>query len=142
MAICSLGAGYPVAPKSCKYDAFKVRQAGKVQAVLSGAKYLDASPYGQRDGEAGLPNWSIHIVGTDGTDVHVTTDANGEWSYTTKEHNASTGTTQYTVSEELKTGWAQTGNTVDQSVAAGGASVSLASFTYTVTLPNDAVSAV
>jgi hypothetical protein len=42
----------------------------------------------------------------------------------------------------LKTGWAQTGNTVDQSVSAGGASVGLASFTYTVTVPNDAVSAV
>src|SRR5829696_4298649 len=37
MAICSLGSGYPVAPRSCKYDAFKVKSgAGKVQAVLSG----------------------------------------------------------------------------------------------------------
>jgi hypothetical protein len=49
VAICSLGAGYPVVPKSCKYDAFKVRSAAKVQAVLSGAKYLDANHNGQRD---------------------------------------------------------------------------------------------
>jgi hypothetical protein len=143
MAICSLGTGYPVAPRSCKYDAFKVRQAAKVQAVLSGAKYLDANHNGQRDsGETGLANWSIHLVGTDGTNENVTTDANGDWSITTKEHNASAGTTQYTVSEVQKPGWAQTGNTVDQSVSAGGASVGLASFTYTVTVPNDAISAV
>jgi hypothetical protein len=142
MAICSLGAGYPVVPKSCEYDAFKVRSAVKVQAVLSGAKYLDANHNGQRDsGEVGLAGWTIHIVGTDGTNDTVTTDASGDWSYTTKEHNASPGTTDYTVSEELKSGWAQTGNTVDQSVTAGGSSVALAGFKYTLTVPNDAISA-
>jgi hypothetical protein len=142
MAICSLGAGYPVVPKSCKYDAFKVRSAAKVQAVLSGAKYLDANHNGQRDsGEVGLAGWTIHIVGTDGINDTATTDANGDWTYTTKEHNASSGTTQYTVSEEQKSGWAQTGNTVDQSVTAGGSTVTLAGFKYSVTVPNDAVSA-
>jgi hypothetical protein len=143
MAICSLGAGYPVAPRSCKYDAFKVRQgAGKVQTVLSGRKYLDSNLNGQHDtGEAGLAGWVIHITGSDGTAVDVVTDASGDWSWTSKEHSPTTGTTSYTVSEELKTGWMQTGNTVDQSVAAGGATVSLASFEYTVVVPNNAVSA-
>lgn len=38
--------------------------------------------------------------------------------------------------------WLQTGNTVDQSVATGGATVSLSNFAYTVALPNDRVSTV
>ena len=143
MAICSLGSGYPVVPSSCKYDAFKVKTgAGKVQSVLSGAKYLDLNKNGQRDaGETGLASWTIHITGTDGTDTTVLTDANGDWSYTTGAHNPSSGTTTYTVVEVQKAGYAQTGNSVDQSLSAGGASASLANFTYTVTVPNDAVSA-
>jgi len=144
MAICSLADGYPVVPSSCKYDAFKVKTgAGKVQSVLSGTKYLDANTNGRRDaGEVGLANWTIHITGSDGTDTTVTTDANGDWSYTSGAHNPTAGTTTYSVEEVLKSGYAETGNTVDQSLSAGGASVSLASFDYTVTVPNDAVSAV
>jgi hypothetical protein len=38
--------------------------------------------------------------------------------------------------------WLQTGNTVDQSVATGGATVSLNNFVYTVALPNDRMSTV
>jgi hypothetical protein len=144
MAICSLANGYPVVPSACKYDAFKVKTgAGKVQSVLSGAKYLDMNKNGQRDaGEQGLANWSIHITGSDGTDNTIFTDANGDWSYTTGAHNSSSGTTTYSIEEIQQSGFAQTGNTVDQSIAAGGASVGLASFIYTVTVPNDAVSAV
>jgi len=143
MAICSLDAGYPVAPKSCKYDAFKVKSgAGKVQAVLSGKKYLDANKNGQFDPtESGLSNWSITLTGTDGTNTTLTTDNQGDWSYTVPAHSPSSGTTTYTVKEVQQVGWTQTGNTVDQSVAAGGASVALAAFTYTVTVPNDAVAA-
>jgi hypothetical protein len=33
MAICSLANGYPVKPSSCKYDAFKVREAGNQNAA-------------------------------------------------------------------------------------------------------------
>ena len=144
MAICSLGSGYPVAPRSCKYDAFKVQKtAPKVEAMLSGRKYLDANTNGQLDaGEVGLRNWTITITGTDGTNTSVKTDANGDWSYTTQSHAPAAGTTTYTIKEVQQAGFVQTGNTVDQSIAAGGASASLASFTYSVTVPNGAVSAV
>lgn len=144
MAICSLGAGYPVVPRECKYDAFKVRQgAGKVQAVLSGTKYLDGNKNGQLDaGENGLKDWTITITGTDGTNTSVTTNGSGDWSYTVPAHAPAAGSTTYTIKEVQQAGWAQTGNTVDQSIAAGGATVALAAFTYTVTVPNDAVAAV
>ena len=93
MAICSLGAGYPVAPRSCKYDAFKVKAgAGKVQAVLSGKKYFDANQNGQFDaGEDGLANWSITLTGTDGTNTTLTTDNQGDWSYTVPAHSPAAG---------------------------------------------------
>jgi SdrD B-like domain len=144
LAICSLESGYPVAPRSCKYDAFKVQKgAAKVQSVLSGVKYLDLNKNGQHDaGEPGLAGWTIRILGTDGTNTSVTTDGSGNWSYTTTAHAPSAGTTTYTVSEVQQSGFTQTGNAVDQSVAAGGATVSLANFVYTVTVPNDAISAV
>jgi hypothetical protein len=143
MAICSLGSGYPVPPWSCKYDAFKVKSgAGKVQAVLSGTKYLDANKNGQLDaGENGLKDWTITITGTDGTNVSLTTNGSGDWSYTVPAHSPSAGSTTYTVKEVQQAGWTQTGNTVDQSIAAGGATIALAAFTYTVTVPNDAVAA-
>ena len=144
MAICSLGEGYPVDPRDCKYDAFKVKNGvAKIQRVLSGTKYLDENKNGQRDsGEPGLKDWTVNIVCTDGTNVSVLTNGAGDWSYTTGAISPAPGTTVCTVSEVQQSGWAQTGNTVDQSIAAGGASVSLASFVYTVTMPNDAVSAV
>lgn len=144
MAICSLGAGYPVEPRDCKYDAFKVKQGvPRIQRVLSGTKYLDENKNGQRDaGEPGLKDWSVTISGTDGTNVSVTTNGAGDWSYTTGTMTPSPGTTTYTVSEVQQSGWVQTGNTVDQSTAMGGASVALVAFTYTVTMPNDAISAV
>jgi hypothetical protein len=144
MAICSLGTGYPVAPRSCKYDAFKVQKGvGKVQSVLSGRKYLDGNQNGKLDaGEPGLKDWTITIAGSDGTSATVKTDANGDWSYTTAAHAPASGAVTYTVKEVQQAGFTQTGNTVDQSTAAGGATVALAAFTYTVTVPNDAVSAV
>lgn len=144
MAICSLGEGYPVDPRDCKYDAFKVKKGvAKIQRVLSGTKYLDENTNGQRDaGEPGLKDWVVTIVGTDGTNASVTTNGAGDWSYTTTTVSPSPGTTMYTIKEVQQAGWTQTGNTIDQSMSAGGASVSLASFVYTVTAPNNTVSAV
>jgi hypothetical protein len=144
MAICSLGAGYPVVPRSCKYDAFKVQSGkGKVQAVLSGMKYLDSNTSGRFDGgEAGLSGWTIHISGTDGTNVDVLTDGAGLWSYTVPAHFPSAGTTTYTINEKQQGGWTQTGNTFNDAITAGGATAALANFVYTVKVPNDAVSAV
>jgi len=143
MAICSLGSGYPVEPRSCKYDAFKVKNGvGKVQAELGGTKYLDANKNGKLDsGETGLKDWVISITGTDGTNTTVKTNGQGDWSYTIPAHAPAAGTTTYTVKEVQQAGYLQTGNTVNQSIVAGGASASLASFTYTVVIPNDAVAA-
>jgi len=140
MAICSLGEGYPVDPRDCKYDAFKVKKGvARVQAFLSGKKYNDYNMNGQLDaGEAGLAGWQITISCTDGTTATVVTDANGEWSFSTPLHSPTTGTTTCTVTEVQQPDWLQTGNTVDQSTVTGGASVSLSNFVYTVTLPNDA----
>jgi len=144
MAICSLDRGYPVEPRDCKYDAFKVQKGlGKVQSVLSGRKYLDGNQNGQLDaGEPGLKDWTITITGTDGTNATLKTDGNGDWAYTTSSHTPAAGTTVYTIQEVQQAGFTQTGNTVDQSMAAGGATVGLSAFTYTVAVPNDAVSAV
>jgi hypothetical protein len=145
MAICYLGNGYPVAPRDCKYDAFKVQKTGKaqVQHVLSGMKYLDANQNGLLDpGEAGLASWTIQVSCSDGSSGSVTTDASGSFSFTTTAHFASSGTTTCTLSEVQQSGYTQTGNVADQSNATGGASVSLANFVYTVTLPNDAVTTV
>jgi hypothetical protein len=144
MAICSLGAGYPVDPRDCKYDAFKVKQGvPRVQRVLSGTKYLDENKNGRRDtGEPGLKDWTVKISGTDGTNVSVTTNGSGDWSYTTGTSTPAAGTTTYTVNEVQQAGWVQTGNTVNQSISMGGATVALAAFTYTVTMPNNAISAV
>lgn len=143
MAICSLGSGYPVAPRSCKYDAFKVRQgAARVQWVLSGRKYLDGNQSGALDaGEPGLKDWTISLSCTDGTNVSVKTDANGDWSYTSPALAPAAGTTTCTVKEVQQAGYTQSGNTVDQSVTAGGATVALNAFVYTVTVPNNAVAA-
>ena len=74
MAICSLARGYPVNPRDCKYDAFKVKEAevARVQAHLSGMKYEDRNRNGKFDnpGEPGLPEWAIVIscegLGSDG----------------------------------------------------------------------------
>lgn len=143
LAICSLAEGYPVDPRDCKYDAFKVRKgAAKVQAFLSGKKYEDAHTLGQFEGENGLAGWQIRIQCTDGTSATVTTDANGNWAFATPLHFPTTGTTTCTVSEVQQPDWVQTGNTVDQSIATGGATVSLSNFVYTVVLPNDRVSTV
>ena len=142
MAICSLGEGYPVDPRDCKYDAFKV-QNGKVQvqAHLSGKKYEDHDMDGVFTGENGLAGWEIRIT-CNGTTVSVFTDANGNWSYSTPLASPTTGTMTCTVAEVQQPDWLQTGNTSDQSTASGGASVSLSNFVYTLTLPKDAPSTV
>lgn len=150
MAICSLAGGYPVTPSDCKYDAFKVKAEtpAKVTAMFSGEKYLDSDGNGVLDnGESGLSGWTISITcvgcGHGGKDVTTTTttDANGEWSFET-DFAPSAGTTTYIIKEVLQAGWVQTGNTVNVSVPAGGATSSLSSFVYTVTIPNNAVSTV
>src|SRR5437867_7305881 len=139
LGICELSsADAAVNPRDCKYDAFKVQTPEApvtVQAVLGGTKYLDANMNGQMDpGEAGLPDWTITI--SDGTTTSTaSTDSAGEWSFTTPTIAEGTAET-FTVSEVQQSGYAQTGNTVDQSSATGGVTVALSNKIYTLTLPN------
>lgn len=148
LAICSLSSGYPVDPRSCKYDAFKVTTSTQVTAVLSGEKYLDANRNGQLDsGETGIANWTISVTcvgcGQGGSDVTTTTttDSLGNWSFSSS-FASSASTTTYVIKEVQQTGWTETGNTVDQAVATGTATQALSNFVYTVTVPNNASSVV
>jgi len=88
MAICSLEDGYPVEPRDCKYDAFKVKK-GKmpISFRLEGYKfedmYCDGGCEDEIPADPGLPGWKIIIDGTgpDGLPFHaeVFTDASGYW---------------------------------------------------------------
>jgi hypothetical protein len=146
-----------VSPNNCKYDAFKVLAEtpppNQVASCFSGTKYRDDNKNGQLDGtEVGLQGWVITLdPGTPGNtadDLTATTDADGNWSVCEPAHDPGSAgsTTTYTVSETLQAGWRQTGNTVDQTIALGGASVTLSypgtptpPYTYAVTVPNDAI---
>jgi hypothetical protein len=144
MAICSLGTGYPVNPRDCKYDAFKVKEGvANVNAHLSGRKYDDSLPTnGQLDpGEAGLEGWQINISCSDGTGGSTQTGIDGTWSFATTLHPPEAGTTDCEVSEVQKAGYVQSGNAVDQSTSSGGATVQLTNeMTYVVTIPRNAAS--
>ena len=92
----------------CKYDAFKVKSgAGKVQAVLSGTKYFDASN-GQLDANKnGLKNSTITITGTDGTTRRSRPTAQVHSSFTVPARSPAAGTTTYTVKEVQQADWSQ-----------------------------------
>jgi hypothetical protein len=137
LAICSLEDGYPVVPRACKYDAFKVQKGkARFQFFLSGYKYRDDIINGQWDeveGEPGLEGWEITISGADpfGEVINetVTTDTDGYWewesplySYRNKDNPSDIS---LTVCEALQDHWRQTGNTVDQSIVAGDVTVTL-----------------
>jgi FG-GAP repeat len=87
-------------------------------ARISGSVYYDANTNGQRDqGETGISGWQVVRNGTDA----VTTDGQGAFSYILpyiEQDNV--------ISQLPGLGpWLQTGNLVDQSSVAGGASVTL-----------------
>lgn len=117
MAICSLEGGYPVEPRDCKYDAFKVKK-GKLDYsfYLHGMKFEDMLANGVKDTtDPGLPSWKITITGfgPDGQPIAATvyTDANGFWEYQSAPYSF-TGSQQpanvsLTVCEELQAGWTQ-----------------------------------
>ncbi len=94
---------------------------------VSGSKYLDANTNGQRDAaETGIGGWLINVAGD--ASQQITTNSSGGFSIALPP-----GT--YTFTEVQATNFTQTGNTVDQSFASGGATVNLANFVYTVTIP-------
>jgi hypothetical protein len=109
-----------------------------VRGNLSGRKYQDTNRNGRLDaGEPGLAGWQIRIQGG-AINTVVTTDPNGNWSFTTPAAQPQAGTTSYSVCEVGQTGWQQTGNTTNQSTASTGATATLASFCYQVTVPRGA----
>jgi hypothetical protein len=129
LAICLVGA---TSPKECKYDAFKVKEGEEEVTpfgTISGLKYYDVNHNGQFDaGESPLPGWAIDWTDTvSGTEI---TDPSGLFEVKNLIEDT------YTFTEELgPAGWIQTGNTVDQSTATAGSTVTLnGDKTYTVEL--------
>jgi hypothetical protein len=121
MAICYLGAdgsNYPVAPRDCKYDAFKVKE-GRVtyEFMLEGIKFedKDADGEGFETGDPLLPGWTITIKGTgfagEAIDVTVTTGADGSWMYSSPQYSFGPKDdvfdAELTVCEEVQSGWYQ-----------------------------------
>lgn len=122
LAICSLGqdgSQYPVNPRDCKYDAFKVKK-GKLpyQFMLSGIKFEDTYADGEKDSAAedpGLTGWSICIKGSgpDGNpiDTCVVTGNDGYWEWLSPNYSFASGIqpgpVHLTVCEELQDGWNQ-----------------------------------
>jgi len=117
LAICSLDEGYPVDPRDCKYDAFKVRE-GKIDYsfYLSGMKFSDLDAEGDKDdGEPGLAGWTITIDGTgpDGLPIYeeVVTGPDGFWDWQSPTYtfngNNQPQDVNLTVCEVLQSGWTQ-----------------------------------
>jgi hypothetical protein len=116
LAICSLKEGYPVDPRDCKYDAFKVKEGPATASfLLWGIKFEDLYANGVKDAtDPGLSGWDIHITGTgflgEPIDETVTTGANGFWSFQ-KDYTYTKSTllvsADLTICEVLKTGWTQ-----------------------------------
>jgi hypothetical protein len=119
MAICYIGEDgteYPVEPRDCKYDAFKVKE-GKVtyDFMLEGYKFHDLNADGLWGGEPGLPGWTITIDGTGfmGEEIHTTVETGeaGYWFYQSQEYTF-TGQNgavpaQLTICEVLQPEWVQ-----------------------------------
>ena len=118
MAICSLEDGYPVDPRDCKYDAFKVKKVTKLEVsfMLSGIKFLDVNGDSGKVGDPGLAGWTITIKGTapDGSAINtsVVTGANGYWEWFSPVYvftgNAKPQNVTLEVCEVLQGGWTQT----------------------------------
>ena len=122
MAICYIGedgSEYPVEPRDCKYDAFKVKK-GKLpyQFMLSGIKFEDTYADGVKDAsnvDPGLSGWTITIKGTgpDGNpiDATATTGEGGYWEWSSPEYTfnggAQPGPVHLEICEQLEPGWTQ-----------------------------------
>lgn len=88
LAICSIGDGtaYPVEPRDCKYDAFKVLEEEPVtyEFMIMGATFKDFLPDGPGGIDPVVEHWDIHVTGTgfSGEDIDeiITTDT-GYWYF-------------------------------------------------------------
>jgi len=119
LAICSLQSGYPVEPRDCKYDAFKVKLEDVPVAydfMLQGMTFKDRLPDGYNS-QYDIPRggWYIHITGTGFTgesiDATVLSGDHGFWdygvSYTLSKHDP-VQPAMLTVCEMELAGWYQT----------------------------------
>jgi SdrD B-like domain len=121
LAICSLDRGYPVYPRDCKYDAFKVKEVPLTMSLrLSGIKFEDKYADGKDDWEEGvyedpgLEGWEVTIEGTgllgEVISETVTTNADGFWSFQ-KDYTYNKFTVpvpaELTICEVLQEGWVQ-----------------------------------
>ena len=125
----------PVDPSSCKYDAFKA-VTGDIIIIdefpeVSGLKYYDLNTNGQFDaGEVGIAGWPIDFQ--NGVANTVTTGAGGTFTVSLLPD-------VYTFNEQIANSpWMQTGNTANQSLPVGAAS--LLNFIDTVTVVEDNIS--
>ncbi len=121
LAICYIGDGskYPVDPRSCKYDAFKVKKGNlPYQFMLSGIKFQDTYADGVKDSTAvdpGLQGWTIKINGTgpDGNPISatVTTGPGGYWEWLSPEYTfnggSQPGPVHLVICEVLQSTWIQ-----------------------------------
>ncbi|MGZ5484106.1 MAG: SdrD B-like domain-containing protein, partial [Pyrinomonadaceae bacterium] len=82
---------------------FQADKNGKCKATITGVKFEDLNGNGVRDvGEPGLANWTIKIIDQNNNTYTVTTDAQGNYSFTVP------APASYTVAEALLSGWTQT----------------------------------
>lgn len=119
MAICSLEDGYPVDPRDCKYDAFKVKKGRLPYSfMLNGIKFEDTYADGVKDTsivDPGLTGWTITITGTgpDGNPINasVVTGAGGYWEWFSQDYSFNGGSQPIPFSlqicEVLQPGWTQ-----------------------------------
>jgi hypothetical protein len=116
LAVCSLEDGYPVVPRDCKYDAFKVKDGRTTYDIfLNGYKVHDLEADGNwNNGDYGLSGWTITITGTgflgEPIDDSVLTGEGGywEWGKNYVFNGSDKPVTAYlTVCEELQDGWIQ-----------------------------------
>ena len=151
MAICYIGDGtmYPVDPRDCKYDAFKVVKGAeekKFQFMLSGFKFNDYDENGIFDGdEPGIDGWKITVEGdgADGKDINeeltTNTDGNGYWEYTSPSYMFNGKNKQQTVNllvcEVDQNGWVQ--SPIDNQASSQEADITVEGECYRVIIPPD-----
>jgi hypothetical protein len=116
MAICSLDRGYPVEPRDCKYDAFKVKEgAVSYEWMLRGQVFKDVLPDGPLPVGWGRAGWQLHITGNgfagESIDAYATSGDGGYWDFG-KSYSFNKSSSVYlahlTVCIVMQSGWYQT----------------------------------
>jgi len=116
LAVCSLADGYPVDPRDCKYDAFKVKEgAVTYEFMLKGRKFKDFLPTGPGGTDPGRSGFELHITGTgfagEPIDEIVRTGNDGYWDFGMSysfNRNAAVVTAELQVCEIPQDYWYQT----------------------------------